>query len=50
MREGGDQVALIVAEAKEGRESNALFWFGPLFDLVEFSRVWVNAVLKNDAA
>ena len=39
MRDEGDQVAIIVAEANKGRESNAIFVFGPLFDLVEFGRV-----------
>ena len=26
------------------------FWFGPLFDLVEFGRIWVDAILLDDAA
>ena len=50
MREGGDQVTVIVAEAEEGRESDVFFWLGPLFDLVEFGRFWVNAIIRDDAA
>ena len=50
MRKGGDKIAVIVTEAEEGRESNALFWLGPLFDLVEFGGVWVDAVIRDDAA
>ena len=50
MREREDQIPVIVTEAEEKREFNAFFYFKPLFDLFEFGRVWVDAVLRDDTA
>ncbi len=44
MRERWNQVFVVVAEAQEGGESRAFFWFRPLSDFVERGQAGIDAV------
>ncbi len=50
MREGRNQVSVVVAEAEETGESDAFLWFRLLTDFIELGRVGVDAVFLHDSA